>query len=68
MISLQLDRATPYDSFMAAQSAFRGAVNQVRDAYSRKHFGRSYPSVELEEEGLEVRKAVPLRIFEADMR
>ena len=67
LILLQNDRATPYGAFVNAQSIFRAAVDEVRDAYTIQHYGKHYSSYELEEEGLEIRKAVRLRLMETDI-
>ena len=68
LIVLQHDRATPYGSFVNVESTIRNAVNQVRDTYARQHYGKSYGSIELSEEGLEVREAIPLRVSETDFQ
>ena len=67
LILLQNDRATPYGAFVNAQSTIRAAVNEVRDAYTMQHYGKPYSSYELEEEGIEIRNAVPLKIMESDI-
>jgi len=68
LILLQNDRATPYGAFVNAQSTIRAAVNEVRDAYTMQHYGKPYSIYELEEEGIEIRKAVPLKIMESDIQ
>lgn len=68
LILLQNDRATPYGAFVNAQSTIRAAVNEVRDAYTMQHYGKLYSSYELEEEGIEIRNAVPLKIMESDIQ
>lgn len=65
MISLQTERATPYGSFITAESAVTHSVNRLRDAYSREHFGLPYDIDRLSEEQVEeCLTAVPLRLNE----
>ena len=65
IISLQTDRATPYGSFIAAESAVIRSVSLLRDTYAQEHFGIPYDLDRLSEEQIkECLTAVPLRLNE----
>lgn len=64
-IGLQTDRATPFGSFIAAESAVTRSVNRLRDTYAQEHFGIPYDIDRLSEEQVkECQRAVPLRLNE----
>lgn len=65
VISLQNDRGTSYKAYIAVQNELVKAVNELRDEFSRKNFGK--PFLNLDEEKQEiVKKAVPQNISEAE--
>ncbi|MBQ1709173.1 MAG: hypothetical protein II026_08930, partial [Bacteroidales bacterium] len=64
-IGLQTDRATPFGSFIAAESAVTRSVNRLRDTYAQEHFGIPYDIDRLSEEQVkECQRAIPLRLNE----
>jgi biopolymer transport protein ExbD len=66
IISLQNDRGTSYDMYIAVQNELAAAINEIRDELSRRHFGRRF--AELTDEDLinSIRQAVPMSISEAE--
>lgn len=65
VISLQNDRGTTYSQYIAVQNELIKAVNQIRDDFSMKQYGKKYAKLSEEEQEL-VRKAVPQNISEAE--
>ena len=65
VISLQNDRGTSYEAYIAVQNELVKAVNELRDAWSMSNFGKPYLSLDEEKQGI-VRKAVPQNISEAE--
>ena len=65
VISLQNDRGTSYEAYIAVQNELVKAVNELRDAWSMSNFGKPYASLDEEKQGI-VRKAVPQNISEAE--
>ena len=65
VISLQNDRGTSYQAYIAVQNELVKAVNEVRDDFSKAHFGKVYNALEEDEQEI-VRKAVPQNISEAE--
>ena len=67
VISLQNDRGTSYQAYIAVQNELVKAVNELRDEFSRSHFGKPYSVIiAVEEKEKIVRTAVPLQISEAE--
>ena len=65
VISLQNDRGTSYQAYIAVQNELVKAVNELRDELSKAKFGR--PFLVLNEEQQEaIKKAVPQNISEAE--
>ena len=65
VISLQNDRGTSYQAYIAVQNELVKAVNELRDELSRAKFGR--PFISLSEDQQEaIKKAVPQNISEAE--
>jgi hypothetical protein len=66
VISLQNDRGTSYEMYIAVQNELAAAINEIRDEVSREHFGIRF--TELTDEDLipAVRQAVPMSISEAE--
>jgi hypothetical protein len=65
VISLQNDRGTSYQAYIAVQNELVKAVNELRDEFAIANYGQ--PFLKLDEEKQEiVRKAVPQNISEAE--
>ena len=65
VISLQNDRGTSYQAYIAVQNELVKAVNELRDELSKAKFGR--PFLALSEDQQEaIKKAVPQNISEAE--
>lgn len=65
LISLQCDRGTEYQTYINVQNELAAAYNELRDALSRKQFGKSFKDLD-ENELNAVRKYYPQRISEAE--
>ena len=65
VISLQNDRGTSYQAYIAVQNELVKAVNELRDEFSVANFGKPYFKLK-EDEMAVVRKAVPQNISEAE--
>ena len=65
VISLQNDRGTSYQAYIAVQNELVKAVNQLRDEFSKVHFGNPYAKLDEDKQAI-VRKAVPQNISEAE--
>lgn len=65
VISLQNDRGTTYQAYITVQNELIKAVNELRDDFSMRTFGKKYAKLDEERQEL-VRKAVPQRISEAE--
>ena len=65
VISLQNDRGTSYQAYIAVQNELVKAVNELRDEFAMANFGKLYSKLN-EEEAEIVRKAVPQNISEAE--
>ena len=65
VISLQNDRGTSYEAYIAVQNELVKAVNELRDAWSMENFGQTYASLDEDKQAI-VRKAVPQNISEAE--
>ena len=65
VISLQNDRGTSYQAYMAVQNELVKAVNELRDEWSMANFGMLYSKLDEDKQGI-VRKAVPQNISEAE--
>ena len=65
IISLQNDRGTSYQAYIAVQNELVKAVNELRDDFSRKHYGKLFMQLSEDEQGI-VKKAVPQFISEAE--
>ena len=63
MITLDVDRSAPYDSYFNVQNEIVAAYNAMRDRCARKIYGRSY-SLCTPEQREKVRKLYPQRITE----
>ena len=65
VISLQNDRGTSYQAYIAVQNELVKAVNELRDEFAMAHFAKPYLKCNEEEQEV-VRKAVPQNISEAE--
>ena len=65
VISLQNDRGTSYQAYIAVQNELVKAVNELRDEFSSKAYGK--PFAQLTEEQQEIaKKCIPQNISEAE--
>jgi len=65
VISLQNDRGTSYDVYVAVQNELTKAFNEAQDDLSRKAFGKGLNEVS-EEQREALSKAIPVKISEAN--
>lgn len=65
VVSLQNDRGTSYQSYIAVQNELVKAVNELRDDFSRRNFGKKFSLLDEEKQDI-VKKAVPQNISEAE--
>ena len=65
VISLQNDRGTSYQAYMAVQNELVKAVNELRDEWSMANYGMLYSQLDEDKQGI-VRKAIPQNISEAE--
>lgn len=66
VLSLQNDRGTSYEMYIAVQNELAAAINEIRNEVSQQHFGKRFD--ELTDEALinAIRSAVPMSISEAE--
>lgn len=65
VISLQNDRGTSYQAYIAVQNELVGAINELRDEWSMANFGMKYLKLDEDRQAI-VRKAIPQNISEAE--
>ena len=65
VISLQNDRGTTYQAYITVQNELVKAINELRDDFSMRTFGKKYAKLDEEQQDA-VREAVPQRISEAE--
>ncbi|MCQ2184358.1 MAG: biopolymer transporter ExbD [Bacteroidales bacterium] len=65
VISLQNDRGTSYQAYIAVQNELVKAINELRDELSIAKFGKKYIKLETAEQEV-IRKAIPQNISEAE--
>ena len=65
VISLQNDRGTSYQAYLAVQNELVKAVNELRDDFSRANFGKKFSRLTEDEQEI-VKKVVPQNISEAE--
>lgn len=63
VISIRTDRATTYEAYFRMQNAIVAAYAQLREAYARERFGKSYSEL-VEKQRDEVNQYYPQRISE----
>ena len=66
VISLQNDRSTSYEMYIAVQNELAAAVNEIRNDFARQQFGRRFDELTDEDLINAVRRAVPMQISEAE--
>ena len=65
VISLQNDRGTSYQAYIAVQNELVKAVNELRDEFAIANFGQVYIKCDEDQQKI-VREAVPQNISEAE--
>ncbi|HBG25098.1 MAG: biopolymer transporter ExbD [Bacteroidetes bacterium GWF2_41_61] len=65
VISLQNDRGTSYNAYIQVQNELVKAVNEIRDEFAMKNFGKVYIALDEDRQRI-VREAIPQNISEAD--
>jgi len=65
VISLQNDRGTSYQAYIAVQNELVRAVNELRDEFSMKNYGKKFSALTEDQQAI-VKKAVPQNISEAE--
>ena len=65
VISVQNDVDTQYQAYLDVQNELVAAYNELRDAFSKKQFGKTYNELEEDEQKL-VQKVYPQKISEAE--
>ena len=65
VISLQNDRGTSYQAYIAAQNEIVKAIDELRDDFAKAHYGKPYLSLDEGRQKI-VREAVPQNISEAE--
>ena len=65
VISLQNDRGTSYQAYIAVQNELVKAVNELRDEFSLRAYGKVYSALEEDQQTI-VRTAIPSNISEAE--
>ena len=65
VISLQNDRGTSYQAYIAVQNELVKAVNELRDEASMAEFGKKFMQLDEEHQGM-IKKLIPSYISEAE--
>ena len=65
VISLQNDRGTSYQAYIAVQNELVKAVNELRDEFAMRSFGKKFASCNEDEQSI-VKEAIPQNISEAE--
>ena len=65
VISLQNDRGTSYQAYIAVQNELVKAVNELRDEFSSKAYGKKFAALDEDQQSI-AKKAVPQNISEAE--
>ena len=65
VISLQNDRGTSYQAYLAVQNELVKAVNELRDEFSMREYGQKFARLSEDQQEI-VKKAVPQNISEAE--
>jgi biopolymer transport protein ExbD len=67
VVSLQNDRGTTYETYIAVQNAIVAAYNITRDKFSQEQFGKVYDELSSDQQKI-VKIVIPLNISEAEPR
>ena len=67
VISLQNDRGTSYQAYIAVQNEIVRAINEIREDFCRANYGKTYENLTEEQQEI-VREAVPQLISEAESK
>ena len=65
VISLQNDRGTSYQAYIAVQNEIVKAINEIREDFCRANYGKTYENLTEEQQEI-AREAVPQLISEAE--
>ena len=65
VISLQNDRGTSYQAYIAVQNELVKAVNELRDEASMAEFGKKFMQLDEDQQGM-IKKLIPSYISEAE--
>ena len=65
VISLQNDRGTSYQAYIAVQNELVKAINELRDEFSLKNYGKKYNRLDEDKQKI-VRNCIPSNISEAE--
>ena len=65
VISLQNDRGTSYQAYIAVQNELVKAVNELRDEFARAKYGKPFAALSEEQQDI-AKKGVPQNISEAE--
>ncbi len=65
VISLQNDRGTSYQAYIAVQNELVKAINELREEFCRANYGKPYISLDEDQQKV-VREAIPQNISEAE--
>ncbi len=65
IISLQNDRGTSYRAYIAVQNELVKAINELRDEFSSRNYGKKFANLTEEQQKI-VKEAVPQNISEAE--
>lgn len=65
VISLQNDRGTSYQAYIAVQNELVKAINELRDDFCIQYFGKKYSLIDEDKQKI-AREAVPQNISEAE--
>ena len=65
VISLQNDRGTSYDMYVAVQNELTAAINEMRNELSQEKFGRKYTDLNAKQAAA-IDQAIPIAISEAE--
>jgi biopolymer transport protein ExbD len=66
VISLQNDRGTSYEMYVAVQNELAAAINDIRDELTRERFGMRFNQLTDPDLVRAIREAVPMAISEAE--
>lgn len=65
IVSLQNDRGTNYETYLAVYNELKAAYNELWDDYAMQQFQRKYEDLD-KEQGKEVKEEIPLVLSEAE--